>query len=138
MSHEPELIPNFINLLKKNDFVIGSRYMTGGSCDMRGFRLFLSVYGNTFIKKFLKIDSSEFTTSYRGFNQRLLKLLQKRKIKATGYSFFMEIIYHINILGIKIIQIPINFRDRISGQSKIPKIENFRTLYNVFRLKYFT
>ena len=137
LSHEPEIIPDFINLLKKNDFVIGSRYMTGGSCDMKGFRLFLSVYGNTFIKKFLKINSTEFTTSYRGFNHRLLKLIQKRKIKSTGYSFFMEIIYHINILGVKIIQIPINFRDRISGNSKIPKIEIFRTLYNVFRLKYF-
>ena len=137
LSHEPELLPNFINLLKNNDFVIGSRYIEGGSCDMKGFRLFLSVYGNIFIKKFLNINSCEFTTSYRGFNHRLLRLLQKRKIKSTGYSFFMEIIYHINIMGVKIVQIPINFHDRVSGQSKIPKIEIFRTLYNVLRLKFF-
>lgn len=137
LSHEPELIPDFIEILKKNDFVIGSRYMKGGSCDMKGFRLLLSVYGNIFIKKLLNINSSEFTTSYRGFNQKILKHLQETKINSTGYSFFMEVIFHIDFMGFKINQTPIHFRDRISGKSKIAKIEIFRTLLNVFRLKFF-
>lgn len=137
LSHEPELIPKFVEKLKKNYFVIGSRYMDGGSCDMKGFRLFLSIYGNIFIKKMLKINSTEFTTSYRGFDRKVLENLEKIKIKSTGYSFFMETIFQINRSNIEIAQIPIHFKDRISGKSKIPKIEIFRTFFNVFRLKFF-
>ena len=137
LSHEPESIPKFIKLLKDNDFVLGSRYISGGKCDMKGFRLLLSIYGNIFIKKILKINSLEFTTSYRGFDRKVLKVLEKKNIKSTGYSFFMETIYQINNLDIKILQIPIHFRERFSGGSKKPKIEIFRTMFNVFRLKFF-
>lgn len=137
LSHQPEIIPKFIKHLEKNDFVIGSRYMAGGSCDMKGFRLFLSIYGNIFIKKLLKIELSEFTTSYRGFNSKLLNQINKKKIKSSGYSFFMETIFHINNLNVKIAQLPINFKDRNSGKSKIPKIEILRTLFNLFRLRFF-
>ena len=49
----------------------------------------------------------------------------------------MEVIFHIDFMGFKINQTPIHFRDRISGKSKIAKIEIFRTLLNVFRLKFF-
>ena len=40
----------------------------GGKCEMTGHRLILSIIGNKFIKKVLKINCNEFTTSYRGFN----------------------------------------------------------------------
>ena len=49
----------------------------------------------------------------------------------------METIYHINNKGFIIKQIPIYFKDRKEGKSKIPKIEIFRTLLNVLRLKIF-
>lgn len=137
LSHDPSKIPIFQSELNSNAFIIGSRYVEGGRNETKLARYLLSIVGNKIIKIVLGINCEEFTTSYRGFNHRLLRLLQKRKIKSTGYSFFMEIIYHINIMGVKIVQIPINFHDRVSGQSKIPKIEIFRTLYNVLRLKFF-
>ena len=46
LSHDTKIIPKFINELKTNAFVIGSRYMKGGKCDLKGFRLFLSYFGN--------------------------------------------------------------------------------------------
>ena len=49
LSHDPEEIPEFLNQLKNYQFVIGSRYVVGGSCDMSGFRLLLSVCGNRIV-----------------------------------------------------------------------------------------
>ena len=137
MSHDPKKIPEFINELKTNAFVIGSRYMKGGKCDMKGSRLFMSYLGNKFIKWILNIDCQEFTSSYRGFNLKRLKNFDLQNISSRGYSFFMETIYHIHNKGFIIKQIPIYFKDRKEGKSKIPKIEIFRTLLNVLRLKIF-
>ena len=134
-SHDPKKIPEFINELKTNAFVIGSRYMPGGKCDMIGLRLFLSYYGNKFIKFIFNIDCTEFTTSYRGFSLLKLNNFDLNNISSKGYSFFMETIYQIHKSGISIKQIPIYFRDRKKGKSKIPKIEIFRTLTNVIKLK---
>jgi len=137
LSHDPKVIKKIINLLYVCPFVIGSRYIKGGKCDLKGFRYFLSYLGNIFIKYFLNINSNEFTTSYRGFNLGKLKRLNISAIKSSGYSFFMETIFLINKLNIKIHEIPIHFQSRFSGNSKIAKIEIFRTLFNVLRLKFF-
>ena len=52
MSHDPDEIPKMIKILDDKPFVIGSRYVKGGKCEMSIFRLFLSVLGNRFIKYF--------------------------------------------------------------------------------------
>ena len=68
LSHDPNEIPKMIDILNKSSFVIGSRYIEGIICEMSSHRLMLSIVGNKFIKKLLRIDCNEFTTSYRGFN----------------------------------------------------------------------
>ena len=137
LSHEPKVIKKIINSLNFHSFVIGSRFIKGGKSDLRGVRFFISYLGNIFIRYFLNINSHEFTTSYRGFNLSKLKKLDIKKIKSKGYSFFMETIFLINKLNIKIHEIPIHFQSRFSGESKIAKIEIFRTFLNVLRLKFF-
>ena len=136
MSHDPKMIPKFIDELKTNAFVIGSRYIKGGKCGMRGYRLFLSYFGNKFIKFVFEINCNEFTSAYRGFNLKKLENFNLRNISAKGYSFFMETIYQIHNKGIVIKQIPIYFADRKEGKSKIPKIELIRTLLNILKLKF--
>ncbi len=135
LSHDPKVIPLFLESLNKNPFVIGSRYMKGGSNDMKPFRYCLSYVGNKVIKLVLNIDSNEFTSSFRGFTLNKLKNLDLNDVKTEGYSFFMGTIYLIDKLGYKIHQIPTHFKDRKEGVSKIPKIEIFRTLKNLFLLK---
>ena len=135
LSHDPKIIPQFIEELAMHTFVIGSRYMKGGKCDMQGLRLFLSFFGNKFIKFIFNIDCNEFTTSYRGFNLKKLKNFHLKNISSKGYSFFMETIYQVNKEGILIKQIPIYFKDREKGKSKIPRAEMLRTLFNIFKLK---
>lgn len=135
MSHNPKEIPYFIKNLYNYNFVIGSRYIKGGNCRMKGIRFLLSFYGNKFIKFIFQINCSEFTTSYRGFNLANLNNFNLNMVKANGYSFFMETIYLLRKKKIFIKEIPIIFVDRSKGKSKIPKFEIFRTLFNLFKLK---
>ena len=135
LSHNPIEIKKIVRLLDKSEFVIGSRYIKGGKCEMRFLRYLMSFFGNKFIKFFLGIKCNEFTTSYRGFNLIKLKNFSLKKIKSKGYSFFMETVYLINKKNFKITEIPIKFKNRIYGKSKIPKIEILRTFFNVIRLK---
>ena len=134
LSHDPLEIPKIINLLDKFAFVIGSRYSLGGRCEMTGFRLLLSIIGNKIFKYFLRINCNEFTSSFRGFNLIKLKDFDFNLINSKGYSFFMETIYRINKLNYEIKEIPIIFKNRAQGKSKIPKIEIFRTVKNLFIL----
>jgi len=134
LSHDPKEINNFVNYLSEFPFVIGSRYVEGGRCLMSGKRLFMSKFGNKLIRKILQINSNEFTTSYRGFNLSKLKNFHLNQVKNKGYSFFMGTLFEIDKLGYEIKEIPIIFKDRQKGFSKIPKIEIFRTMKNLFIL----
>lgn len=135
LSHDPNQIEKFISNLENYPFVIGSRYIDGGKNNMKLSRLILSYFGNKLIKFILKIPCEEFTTSYRGFNLNKLNRFNINDVKSKGYSFFMETIYWINKAGYEIKQVPIIFEDRNKGQSKISKIESFRTLKNLFIIK---
>ena len=135
LSHNPLIIPKFIKLLDKFNFVIGSRYSKGGSCEISFLRFILSYFGNKFIKFMLKIPSNEFTTSFRGFNLKKLSNFDLSEIESKGYSFFMETVFLINKKKYKIKEIPIKFKNRKYGVSKIPSIEIIRTFLNVIRLK---
>ena len=137
LSHDPTKIPNFLNELKDQPFVIGSRYIKDGKNEMKLKRYILSVVGNKIIKFVLGINCDEFTSAYRGFNLDMLKNFDINAVSSRGYSFFMETIYHIHNKGFIIKQIPIYFKDRKEGKSKIPKIELFRTLLNIIKLKIF-
>ena len=134
LSHDPNEIPKMIDILEKSSFVIGSRYIAGGKCEMSTHRLMLSIIGNKLIKKILRINCNEFTTSYRGFNLLKLKEFNLSIVKSKGYSFFMETIYRLNKQEVIINEIPIHFRNRRHGNSKIPGVEIFRTLKNLLIL----
>tara|TARA_B100000795_G_scaffold264144_1_gene244259 strand:- start:693 stop:1403 length:711 start_codon:yes stop_codon:yes gene_type:complete len=135
-SHDPNEINNFIKQLESHTFVIGSRYIKGGKCLMKGRRLVLSKYGNLFMRFFLKIDCYEFTTSYRGFNINKLKGFHLNQVKSNGYSFFMGTVFEIFKKNFDVKEIPIIFKDRKNGYSKIPRIEIFRTLFHLIKLKF--
>ena len=95
LSHDPKELMNFVRNLDENPFVIGSRYILGGKCEMKGTRLMISKIGNLVIKIFSKINSNEFTTSYRGFNIKKLKNFHLNDVKETGYSFFMGTLFEL-------------------------------------------
>ena len=137
LSHDPKELPKFVKNLKYSPFVIGSRYVSGGKCLMTGFRLVMSKFGNRIIKTVSGIKSNEFTTSFRGFNVKNLKNFNLMNVKTKGYSFFMGTLFELEKNNIGIKEIPITFYDRKKGISKIPKVEIFRTLKNLFFLTFY-
>jgi len=130
-SHDPKELSKFVKNLASNSFVLGSRYINGGKCIMKGSRLILSSLGNKFIKMISGIKSNEFTTSYRGFNLDRLENFDLNNVNYKGYSFMMGTIFELYKINIVIKEIPIVFKDRSKGKSKIPKFEIFRTLKNL-------
>ena len=126
LQHNLNDIARIHKSLKFSNFVIGSRYMLGGKCNLRGYRLFLSFFGNILIKYILNIPLTEFTTALRGYDKKTISLLTKSKLRNTGYSFQLEVVYKIFLAHLKIKEIPITFENRLSGKSKIPLQEPLR------------
>ena len=136
-SHDPNELINFVNNLSSYQVVIGSRFIDGGKCLMKGKRSILSKYGNLFMKYFFNFNCSEFTTSYRGFNLKKLGNFNLNQVKTKGYTFFLGTVHEIFSRGFDIKEIPIIFKDRTKGKSKILiEIEIFRTLKNLLILKF--
>ena len=125
LSHDPKKIPEFINELKTNSFVIGSRYMTGGKSNYKGYRDFISRLANIGCKFLLRMPFKEYTPSFRAYNTKSLKVLKKATLWSDGYSSQIEFIIFIYISGLKCIEIPIQFHDRTKGNSKIPRLQAF-------------
>ena len=125
LSHEPREIPIFIKKIKKFDFVAGSRYMNGGKSDYKGYRDFISRLANISCKFLLRMPFKEYTTSFRAYSNKSLKVLKKATLWSDGYSSQIEFIFFIYISGLKCIEIPIQFHDRTKGNSKIPRLQAF-------------
>ncbi|OAN55104.1 glycosyltransferase [Magnetospirillum moscoviense] len=135
LSHDPASIPALLEQLEQGaDLVIGSRYAPGGSSDYEGYRRFISVSANTLARLLLGIPLHEFTTSFRAFRVDMLRSRRCAKLKAGGYSYFMETVYRLHRAGFQVAEVPIQFRDRHSGVSKIPKFEVFRGIAKLMHL----
>ena len=134
-SHNPTDIPRLLDKLNAGyDFVIGSRYMSGGSCEYTGYRKIVSLCAAYAARLLLGINLYEFTTSFRAFNVLSLKNFDFSEIQNEGYSFFMETVYRFHKNGFTMTEIPICFKDREYGQSKIPPNEIFRGFINLLIL----
>ena len=134
LSHDPKDLIKIVEELNFYPFVIGSRYVDGGKNLMKTSRLILSKYGNLLIKKLSRINCNEFTTSYRGFDLKKLNNFSLDDVLIKGYSFFMGTLFEIEKNGFLIKEIPITFKDRTKGNSKIPRIEIIRTIKNLIIL----
>ena len=133
-SHSPSTIPQMLEKLKTLDFVIGSRYMKGGKSDYEGYRKWVSLIANIFARLILGIKIHECTTSFRAFRVSLFNTLNLSAIKSNGYSFFLECVYELKCVDAEMTEVPIHFRDRFQGNSKIPKTEIFRSMYKLAKL----
>ena len=133
-SHSPNTIPLMLDQLKTSDFVIGSRYMKGGKSDYTGYRKWISLVANHVARIILGIKIHECTTSFRAFRVALFNSLNLSAIKSNGYSFFFECVYELKCVGADLTEVPIHFKDRFHGNSKIPKTEIFRSMYKLASL----
>ena len=131
LSHNPKEIPLFIKNLRSYDFIAGSRYIKGGGADYDGYRDMVSRVANKLCRFFLNMPFNEFTTSFRIYNHKCLKVLKKASLKSDGYSSQIEFFFYIYKSGLNCNEIPIKFRQRFKGNSKIPRLE---VLYSALKL----
>lgn len=120
-SHSPEDIPRLIEAINSGaDLAIGSRYVPGGSTpDWPVGRRLLSRGGNAYARIMLGIPVRDATAGFRAFRADALRRLPYREAEASGYGFQVEMAWRADALGLAVAEVPIVFRDRESGSSKM-------------------
>jgi dolichol-phosphate mannosyltransferase len=136
LSHDPKYIPQFLDKASEAEFVVGSRYIKGGSTpDWTWSRKLQSRGGNWYSRVFLGSIITDYTGGYNLYSAGLLKRIDFNKLQAGGYGFLIELKYSASLKSDKIIQIPIIFKDRQHGNSKIPRNTIFKNFLLVPQIK---
>ena len=135
MSHDPNSIPELIKESKKNDLIIGSRYIKGVNVvNWPMSRLLLSYFANVYVKILTWMPISDSTSGYKCISIEVLKTINLNKVQSQGYSFQIEINFLAYVRGFKIKEIPIICHDRTVGESKMSKSIILEAIFMVPRL----
>lgn len=106
----------------KADLVIGSRWIVGGGIEnWSKSRELLSRIANKYVQFMLKLDVSDATSGFRVYRADLLRKIDLNRIKSEGYTFQIEMVRAARKVGAEIVQVPIIFREREFGKSKISR-----------------
>ena len=132
-SHQPAQIDAVLGGLRSADFCIGTR-TRGGSHQAALPRRVLSHGANITARVLLPMGISEYTTSFRAFNPIALRAVLDHDFSASGYAFFIECLEVMHRAGVKMTEVPIDFLDRFSGTSKIPKNQIYLSMLALARL----
>ena len=123
-SHDPDALPSLLAPLQAGeaDLVIGSRYTPGGGVVDWGFlRRFVSRGGSLFAKLVLRLPASDLTGGFKAWRAETLAAVDFAGVHAGGYVFQVEMTYRADRGGARIREVPITFRDRRVGQSKMSR-----------------
>ena len=137
--HDPKLIPKLINLANDGfSLVIGSRLIAGGSTpDFSIWRKFLSTLGNLLVRYLGGIKNvKDCTSGFRCIKANLLSKCDFDYLSTRGYSFQSSLIYELIRHGAKPIEVPIIFKDRIKGQSKLTLTDQIEFLINIGKITF--
>jgi dolichol-phosphate mannosyltransferase len=122
-SHDPFEIPKLLEALEGADLVIGSRYINGVrilNWDIK--RLLLSIFANKYVRLLTDICVNDCTSGFRCYSREVVeKVIISQKFRSNGYSFLVELLYHISKSGYKIREVPIVFSERREGKSKMSR-----------------
>lgn len=137
LSHNPQMIPLFLEKIEKGaDFVIGSRYIKGGSIPSNWglHRKIFSICGNLIVRLgFMRLNVTDWTNGYRAIKSWVVKESIDHIKNYSGYVFqiaFLDFAYDKKAI---IKEIPIHFIDRTEGESKINSVQYiFQMLAYVF------
>lgn len=137
-SHEPAKIKELLPPIKNGyDFVIGSRYIKGGTIpqDWALIRKLNSKYGNIFARFIAGLmQVKDCTSGFRAIRVDILNKIDLDNLDVNGYAFQMNILYECVHVGAKTYEIPINFIDRVKGKSKLSINDVKEFMINSFKL----
>lgn len=120
-SHDPADLPRLIGAAEAGaDLVLGSRYVPGGSVtDWGAVRRLLSRGGSWYARRILRVPVRDLTGGFKCFRRAVLEHLDLESVHADGYGFQIELTYRAVTAGFRVVEIPITFRDRRVGESKM-------------------
>ncbi len=122
-SHRPEDVPRLMHEVDEGaDFVIGSRYVRGGSIPTEWglVRRLNSLYGNVVARYVAGIYRvRDCTAGFRAIRVPLLRDIDFDALRVKGYAFQVALLHEAVIKGAKVVEIPVDFVDRAAGESKL-------------------
>jgi dolichol-phosphate mannosyltransferase len=120
LSHDPEYLPRLLAAAEDADLVLGSRYVEGGGVAEWGpVRRFISRGGSAYARGLLGVPVRDLTGGFKVFRREVLESIDLGSIRARGYAFQVETTYRAIKRGFRVVEVPIVFRDRIEGSSKM-------------------
>lgn len=119
-SHDPNDLSKLLEHAAAHDLVIGSRYVEGGSVKNWSFsRRLLSGLANWYAKFLTIVPISDLTAGFVLYRRELLGRILREFVKSEGYAYQIEMKFLAHRLGAKIKEVPIVFRERAAGKSKL-------------------
>lgn len=121
-SHDPYDLQRLFACIENNDLIIGSRYVIGGDIkDWSAKRRILSKYGNLYVRMIIGCRIRDMTAGFILYRRNILERVLENGIESNGYGFLIEMKYRAYMFGACIKEVPIVFRERKEGISKINK-----------------
>jgi dolichol-phosphate mannosyltransferase len=121
-SHEPAYLPRLLEAAEHADLVLGSRYVPGGGVsDWGAVRRAISRGGSVYARLVLGVGVRDLTGGFKCFRREVLEAIDLDSVRSRGYAFQVEMTYRAIGLGFDVVEVPIVFRDRQAGTSKMSR-----------------
>jgi dolichol-phosphate mannosyltransferase len=121
-SHDPAYLPRLLEAAQRADLVLGSRYVPGGGVsDWGPLRKAISRGGSAYARFVLGVEVEDLTGGFKCFRREVLEAIDFDSVQARGYAFQVEMTYRAIKAGFKVVEVPIVFRDRRAGDSKMDR-----------------
>jgi len=118
--HDPNELPVLVEGLVGADVVIGSRYVGPGGDNERGVvRRLISRFSNAYVRLILGLPYRDCNSGYRAFRRHVFELVPPEIVWARGPGVVHETLYRLHCAGFDIVEVPIHFRERKKGRSKL-------------------
>ncbi|MBI2482129.1 MAG: polyprenol monophosphomannose synthase [Candidatus Vogelbacteria bacterium] len=119
-SHGPQYLPAMLAKLNQAEVIVGSRYCVGGgTLGWELWRRALSFCGNIYCRMITGIPITDCTGGFNVISTRFLRQVNLAVMDMSGYAFIMELKYLLYKTGARFVEVPIIFRNRIGGESKL-------------------
>jgi dolichol-phosphate mannosyltransferase len=119
-SHNPDDLPRLIAAAADADLVLGSRYVAGGGVtEWSLMRRIVSRAGSLYARVILGVPIHDLTGGFKCLRRETLERLDLENVNANGYAFQIELTYRAAQAGLRIAEVPIVFRGRRKGKSKM-------------------
>ncbi|WP_354699502.1 Polyprenol monophosphomannose synthase [Paraconexibacter sp. AEG42_29] len=136
-SHDPADLGRLLDAVRSGcDLALGSRYVPGGSVvDWSRSRQFVSRGGSWYARRALGLGVQDLTGGYKCFRAEVLRAIDLPTVRSRGYAFQVELTYRAVRAGFRVCEVPIRFRDRQLGQSKMSAAIAVEAMFLVPRLR---